>query len=524
MTRTRAVLVTALALTTAAIPLVATSSAAAAPVAVLAWDFNGDGRADLAVGAPGRDIVTGSTKRVDAGAISVFLAAANGTYGVGTTLRQGKEGVPGAPEKGDQFGYAMTSGDYDGDGYADLAVSANREAVGSGAARKANAGMVIVLWGSASGLTGESKALTFNDSRVSGGAYVGDALASGDMNGDGKDELAVGSPGTEAVGVFRGANRSDFGTGGATVRFTEATANVPGTRHVGTSRKAGDLFGEALAMGDFDEDGLADLAVGAPYDYDARGHAVGAVTVFPGTGAGGLVDLGAGQVTRWSPYTAGVQGTGHTFTVKDLPDSFGRTLAAGDFDGDGADDLAIGIPGSPVKRGRTSYQDAGRVQILFGSAQGITSRDRLLSQDSTGIAGSSHKGDLFGASLAATSRPGGHDVLAVGSAKEFVWALPEGRAAGSKLITQNSTGVWGNKEKGDGFGSFVRFLDRLGDPNKQALAISAPGEDSGRGVVHVLPAGAAGLPTGTGSQRRLETDTGAARQAGDAWGWLGDSH
>ena len=62
--------------------------------------------------------------------------------------------MPGVAEAGDQFGYAVTSGDYDGDGYADLAVAANKEDVGGGTARKSDSGTVTVLWGSATGLTG----------------------------------------------------------------------------------------------------------------------------------------------------------------------------------------------------------------------------------------------------------------------------------------------------------------------------------------------------------------------------------
>ena len=151
--------------------------------------------------------------------------------------------------------------------------------------------------------------------------------------------------------------------------FGEATAGVPGTRHLGTTTRAGDLFGESLAVGDFDGDGNDDLVVGAPYDYDDTGYAVGAVTVVPGEGRP-RVPIDLAQATRWTPDTAGVLGGPHPFTVNDLPDSFGRTLAAGDFDGDGVDDLAVGIPGSPVARtsGGKIYQDAGRVQIFHGSA------------------------------------------------------------------------------------------------------------------------------------------------------------
>ena len=93
------------------------------------------------------------------------------------------------------------------------------------------------------------------------------------MNGDGADELAVGSPGSGTttnpsmglVLVYRGGATADFGTSFTTF----SAAAFGGTRH------AGDLFGEAMVMGDFDGDNRADLAVGAPYYSADTGYSVG---------------------------------------------------------------------------------------------------------------------------------------------------------------------------------------------------------------------------------------------------------
>jgi hypothetical protein len=137
---------------------------------------------------------------------------------------------------------------------------------------------------------------------------------------------------------------------------------------------------------DFSGDGVDDLAIGL--DEDVGGHEdAGAVNVLAGS-AGGLTVAGA-QI--WHQDSPGVPG------APAFLDGFGSALAAGDFDGDGFDDLAIGVPEEDVG----GASDAGVVNVLFGSAAGLTAAgSQIWHQDSAGVPGAAENFDRFGNVLA----------------------------------------------------------------------------------------------------------------------------
>jgi hypothetical protein len=156
--------------------LVATAAAVSPAVAQpnaenpsdVAADFNHDGFADLAIGAPGENDV--------AGAVTVLYGAGAGLPGTGAQVFFQ---VGSRAEAGDRFGSALAAGDFNGDGFADLAAGASGENVGS----VPDAGTVSVLYGSAGGLTTSGGRLfTQVGSAAETDDEFGFALAAGDFN------------------------------------------------------------------------------------------------------------------------------------------------------------------------------------------------------------------------------------------------------------------------------------------------------------------------------------------------------
>jgi hypothetical protein len=171
-------------------------------------------------------------------------------------------------------------------------------------------------------------------------------------------------------------------TGSGSQFSTQDNPGVPGVV------EPDDEVGLALGAGDFNRSRFVDLAVGASgVDYGAADRG-GAVNVLPGS-AGGLTGTGSQLLTRNSP---GVPGS------SEPSDGFGFiSLAAGDFYGDGAADLAVGVLEPQGIAG------AGAVVALPGSAGGLTGTgSQLFTQDSPGVPDSVEFDDFFGEALGAS--------------------------------------------------------------------------------------------------------------------------
>jgi hypothetical protein len=422
--------------------------------------------------------------------LSVVLAAA-----VWPTQSAAAESVATYQVAGDPL-----QGDFDGDGFADLAVGVPGEDVGA----VANAGAANVLYGGTPGAPGGwsgAGSQLFTQSSAGGRAEAGDrfgkVVAVGNFNGDGFGDLAVAAPG-EDVGPVRDAGAVSVLYGSASglsgVGAQLFTQNSPG---VGSSAETGDAFGAALAAGDFNGDGFADLAVGLPFEVGVV--RAGAVNVLYGSATG----LSGGGSQLWTQNSPGVVDS------SEAGDRFGHALAAGDFNGDALAELAIGAPGEDVG----AAVDAGAVTVLLGEAGGLTGAASVVfTQDTPGVGGSAEGGDLFGFALAAGVTVFGTPrfaELAIGAPGEDVFTAADAGAVtllfggvgglqgpGSQGFSQNNIGTGPGAETGDLFGFALAMGDFNGSGSDEEpigevdLAIGVPGEDVfnmvDAGVVNVV--------------------------------------
>src|SRR5215217_6978158 len=349
-------------------------------------DFDGNGFTDLAVAAQGESI--GASNAVaDAGVVHVIYGTAAGLNTArAQTWSQDSTGVPDEAEAGDEFGWALASGDFNADGFTDLAIGTPFEDLGPD---QADAGTVTVLYGSRQGLTARGSRLWTQDSAgIAGHAEAEDrfgyALAVGDFGRSRHDDLAVGVPRERAPGT-------DSRDGGVNLLYGSAVGlRALNDRLLSPTRgplrgvsAPGARWGATLAAANFGRSARADLAVGAPLDTSrSTGEPwAGSVTVLYGSTRG----LAPRRHQRWSQDTPGVAdgseiGAG---TGAEQSEFFGFALAAADLGRSSYADLAIGVPGEII-----GYTDgppgsgAGAVNVLYGSPAGLESRgSQFWSQD-----------------------------------------------------------------------------------------------------------------------------------------------
>jgi hypothetical protein len=294
---------------------------------------------------------------------------------------------------------------------------------------------------------------------IAGGAGVGSALVVGDFDRDGREDLAIGVPGAR-VGRHAAAGVVvvvyDHAAGRRAQRQVLDRVRLEGAGGAG----AGDRFGAALAVVDFDGDGVDDLAIGAPGSRVGRTPRAGEVIVVPGSPQG----LDRRVDVMWSQRDVGER--------PERGDAFGSVLAGR------RGLLVVGVPNESVGRLRR----AGVVHRIHGPSLRSTtlSRDRPMRGDSFGAAVDvDADGHVLvgapGATVDGRRRAGVVVIYTLGRNSLDVVEVNQGfRPAGPSFAAGNR------------FGAAVRFL---GARNAQAL-VGAPGSTvlgrSGAGSVHLV--------------------------------------
>ncbi|MBE1877672.1 FG-GAP-like repeat-containing protein [Myceligenerans pegani] len=411
-------------------------------------DFDDDGHNDLAVGVPGED---------NRGAVNIEYH--DGYFPHVPAIIH----PPGDVEGGSDFGAALSCGDFDHDGVADLAVGAPQARPG---------GRVYIYWGDTQRPLRSYVWFSQNNSHVPGtassGEWFGFSLAAGDFNADGRDDLAVGIPRDSDPEKQAGSVAVVYGSAAGWLNGPLGPVSLlTGGYKENPLENSHQLFGWSLAAAPLVAGGGDDLAVGAPAtsvpgdgfnctwecilyagrvyvfrsqvdsllsyqmleasdfaapagqqfarfgtslaagDFDGSGGSAGLAIGapdhdVPGASYAGLVYVARGSGAGPVPEYDGVLEQSDAGGAVETGDRFGTALAAGDLDVDGIDDLAVGVPGEDVKVGSSDAVDAGAVFVVYGSSSSSSywQSHRVLVQGTYGLAGSPETHDYFGGALA----------------------------------------------------------------------------------------------------------------------------
>ncbi|MFH1196951.1 MAG: integrin alpha [bacterium] len=387
-------------------------------------DFNGDGYADILVGANSND-----ENGTDAGRAYLFWG--------GSTVDAIPDNIFTGAAAGDWLGISVsTAGDMNGDGYTDIIIAASKnDTNGSGAGR------VYLYTNSLSGTDMPDEFFT-GEAALD---YFGYSVASaGDVNGDGYDDIIIGARENDAFG-------SDVGRAyiflGGTASNNEADIILTGETSI-------DVFGSSVSSaGDVNADGYDDVLVGA-YGYDNGSSNVGRAYIFLG---GATMNDGADII----------------FTGEASEDYFGISVSsAGDVNSDGYSDVMIGSSNNDA-----GGIDRGRAYIYYGGSSMNNGADVTLSGEADS--------DFFGYSVASAGdvNGDGFDDVVVGAAWNAAGGTQRGKVYvyyGGNSMNNSADITLSGEADSDNFGFSVASAGDVNNDNYGDIIIGALyNDDSG---------------------------------------------
>ena len=460
-----------------------------------AGDVNGDGYGDVIVGAPYY-----SNVQTYEGRVFVWFGSASGLGANGTPTNA--DWTAESDQVGAEFGYSVaTAGDVNGDGYGDVIVGADR--YGNG---QTDEGRAFVWFGSASGLGANGTPANANWTAESdqASAWFGCSVATaGDVNGDGYGDVIVGAS---------SYSNDQTNEGRAFVYHGSASGLSTTANWIAESDQALSQYGASVATaGDVNGDGYGDVIVGA-YKYSNDQPGEGRVFVYHGS------PTGLSPTANW------------TAESNQASAFFGGSVStAGDVNGDGYADVIVGADG--YDNGQT---DEGRAFVWLGSASGLGANGTPANADWT--AEGDQDGASFGYSVATAGdvNGDGYSDVIVGAhcynngqteeGRAFVWF---GSASGLGANGTPANAAWTAEGDQDGavFGTCVATAGDVNGDGYSDVIVGAPDynngqTDEGRAFVyHGSASGLSALPNWTAESNQANAHFGGSvATAGDVNG------
>jgi len=301
---------------------------------VCSGDINGDGKADIIIGAYEAD----PNGNIRAGETYVVYGGVEGTINLSTHANLTINGI----DAYDSSSHSISSGDINGDGKDDVIIGAYNATSNS----HSQSGKTYVVYGGVEGTINLSTGANLTINGIDDFDHSGYSVSSGDINGDGKDDVIIGAYGAGPNGNgLAGETYVVYGGVEGTINLsTHANLTINGI-------DAGDISGRSVSSGDINGDGKDDIIIGAHYA-DPNGNNGAGETYIVYGGVEGTINLS----------------THANLTIKgiDFEDYSGHSISSGNINGDGKDDIIIGAHYADPN----GNSKAGETYVVYGGMEG----------------------------------------------------------------------------------------------------------------------------------------------------------